>query len=159
MSDKITIFCLNNSGNAFREISIKRPDSYRLLIEQIQLPQNFILFYYSPNNEEMIITNNEEYKLSKDILFIRKNIEEESDNILEKSVFDINYNKLPESLQEKLDEKYNCSICQIIIKKENPYFCYTCQKIFHSNCLKDWEKKCKEKNDNLTCPNCRKELI
>ena len=157
MADKITIFALNNLGNAFREICLIKPKTYQLLIKELKLPENYILFYYSPNNEERIITNNEEYKSSKDILFIRRK-KEEVDNKLEKSIFEINYSKLPESKQEKLDEKYNCSICQIMIKKENPYFCYTCQKIFHTKCLKDWEKKCKEKNDNLTCPNCRKEL-
>ena len=40
-------------------------------------------------------------------------------------------NKLSESRQELLDEKYNCNICSIIIKNEQPYLCYACQKIFH----------------------------
>ena len=39
--------------------------------------------------------------------------------------------KLAESKQDILDEKYNCNICTIIIKKEKPYLCYKCQKIFH----------------------------
>ena len=57
----------------------------------------------------------------------------------------INYKKLPESKQEKLDEKYSCTLCSGIIKKENPNFCYQCQKIFHDKCLKKWDKNLKKK--------------
>ena len=33
-----------------------------------------------------------------------------------------------------------------------------CQKIYHEQCLKDWEIKRKSVNLNLFCPNCRNEL-
>ena len=52
----------------------------------------------------------------------------------------MNYNKLSESKQDILDEKYNCYICNSNIKNENPYFCYICQKIFHEKCLKDLKR-------------------
>ena len=77
---------------------------------------------------------------------------------LDLSLFQINYNKLPESSQEKLDEKYNYILCEIIIKNENPYLCYKCQKIFHEKCLKYLDNKYKSQNKTLTCPNCRNEL-
>ena len=70
----------------------------------------------------------------------------------------MNYNKLSESKQDLLDEKYNCILCSVIIKNENPYICYICQKIYHDKCLKDWDKRCKSQNKNLLCPNCRNEL-
>jgi len=48
---------------------------------------------------------------------------------------------------------------QFIIKNENPYYCYKCQKIFHEKCLKEWDNKCKKENKILSCPNCRNELL
>ena len=77
---------------------------------------------------------------------------------MEKSIFSLNYDKLSESAQDILDEKFNCNICSIIIKNQKPYFCYKCQKIFHEKCLKDWDNKCKLQNKNLGCPNCRNKL-
>ena len=88
------------------------------------------------------------------ILFIK----ETDKDILGKSKFEINYDRLSESKQNILDEKYNCNICQIIIKNEKPYLCYKCQKIFHEKCLKDWDNKCKSQNKILECPICRNKL-
>ena len=79
-------------------------------------------------------------------------------NSLSQSLFQKNYNQLPESKKEILNQKYKCSICFEMIKHENPYFCYECQKIFHIACLKQWDKKQEELNKILTCPNCRYEL-
>ena len=83
----------------------------------------------------------DKYKMIKDIIFIK----EINNDDLEKSIFSINYDKLSESKQDILDEKYNCNICSIIIKNEKPYFCDKCQKIFHEKCLKDWDNKCNYK--------------
>ena len=74
------------------------------------------------------------------------------------SVFQKHYEQLPESQKELINQKYNCSICFEIIKYENPYLCYKCQKIFHHSCLKCWSDKQKILNKNLSCPNCRNEL-
>lgn len=41
-----------------------------------------------------------------------------------------------------------------IVKEKNPYFCYICQRVYHSKCLENWEKE----KGNLTCPNCRYKL-
>ena len=101
----------------------------------------------------MKIDNDEQYKLCKDILLIR-----EIEPNISQSIFTMNYNKLSESKQEILDEKYCCQICKIFIKQEKPLICYRCQKIFHQKCLTDWDNKKKSQNQKLSCPNCRKEL-
>ena len=74
------------------------------------------------------------------------------------SVFEKNYNQISESKKEILNQKYNCGICLEIIKHENPFFCYQCQKIFHHSCLTFWDSKQKQMNKRLSCPNCRNEL-
>ena len=80
------------------------------------------------------------------------------DSLKEKSMFDINYDKLPESHKAILNEKINCFICSRKIKNENPYFCYKCQKLYHDKCLKEWDKARQSINKCLSCPNCRNEL-
>ena len=74
------------------------------------------------------------------------------------SLFEKSYKQLPASKQEKLKEKFSCSICYEIIKNENPYFCYECQKIFHHSCLKNWDEIQEKEEQELSCPNCRYEL-
>ena len=155
----INIFLLDKSKNTKKEQRIKKPKTYQELIEQLRsifhnLPEYYELFILNKKNEEIIINNEEEYQIINGILFIR----EIGNNNLEQSLFEKNYNKLSESNQIILDEKYNCILCSTIIKKEKPYFCYKCQKIFHEKCLKDWDNKCKSQNKNLECPNCRNKL-
>ena len=79
-------------------------------------------------------------------------------NNIAQSVFEKNYNQLPDSKQEILNQKYNCSICLEIIKYENPFLCYECQKIFHHSCLEKWNERAKSLGKELSCPNCRHEL-
>ncbi len=79
-------------------------------------------------------------------------------NNIAQSVFEKNYQQLPESKKEILNQKYNCSICLEIIKYENPFLCYECQKIFHHSCLKSWSTRQKQLKKKLSCPNCRNEL-
>ena len=62
-------------------------------------------------------------------------------NNIVQSVFEKNYAQIPESKKEILNEKYNCGICLEIIKYENPFLCYECQKIFHHSCLKHWDER------------------
>ena len=155
---KINIFLLDNLNNIEKEETIKRPKNYSELLKQISLKikidsDYFYLFIIDKNNKEKEINNEDSFNLVDDILFIR----EKEKNLLEQSIFEINYDKLSESKQEKIDEKYNCILCSLIIKKESPYFCYKCQKIFHEKCLKDWDKKCKLQKITFSCPNCRNE--
>ena len=159
MTDKIVCILLNDLNIPFEEIDINRPNSYNDLILTLRkncknLPKYYYIFYQSDDNKEIIIHNNEEYKKSKDILFIRK---KEVKNLCQ-SIFSLNYNELSEANQDILDNKYACNICNLIIKNENPLFCYRCQKIFHQKCLEEWDKKKKLLNENLTCPNCKYEL-
>ena len=79
-------------------------------------------------------------------------------NNIAQSVFQKNYEQLGESEKEILNQKFNCSICLELIKYENPYLCYECQKIFHNSCLKAWNNRQKQLKIPLTCPNCRNEL-
>ena len=155
---EIYIILLDRSNNTKEKISIIKPKTYQELLNQIKqnfksLPGNYEIFYFD-NKNKVKINNNGIYKKIGDIIFIR----ELDNNILDLSVFEKNYNILSESKQDILDQKYNCILCQVIIKNEKPYLCYNCQKIFHEKCLKDWDMKCKEKNISLSCPNCRKEL-
>ena len=79
-------------------------------------------------------------------------------NNIAQSVFEKNYKQIPDSKKEILNQKYNCGICFEIIKYENPFLCYECQKIFHHSCLKLWDSKQKQINKKLSCPNCRNEM-
>ena len=38
---------------------------------------------------------------------------------------------------------------------DKPMICYQCQKVFHRNCLNDWDKKCKSENNDFNCPICK----
>ena len=132
---------------------VTRPRTFQELLQYLNSKNKlYELFIYDRNHNKIIINDENKYKLIKDIIFLK-----EIDNA-NKSIFSINYNKLSESKQEILDEKYNCNICSFIIKNENPYFCYKCQKIFHEKCLKEWDNRCKLQNKNLDCPICRNKL-
>ena len=154
---ELNILILDNLNKTKEELSIIKPNTYQdllnLLEEKYKNITNYELFIFDFKNNEIKI-NNENYNMLDNILFIR----EKNKNALKQSLFEINYNKLSESKRDILDDKYNCILCSIIIKNENPLLCYKCQKIFHEKCIKDWDKKCKSQNKNLTCPNCRNEL-
>ena len=155
---KVDIFLLDNSSITIEEKTIIKPKTYKALLIKLKrninhLPEFYEIFIYI-DNKEIKINNEDNYKITEDVLFIR----EIDKKILKQSIFEKNYNKLSESNKEILEEKYNCNICSIIIKKENPYLCYKCQKIFHEKCLKEWDEKCKLQNKVLLCPNCRNEL-
>ena len=153
------IFFLDNLNNTKEEITILKPKSFKQLLKQIKqkfknISEYFELFILDKNNNEIQINNEDNFKNIDDILFIR----ELDHDIFEHSLFDINFNRLSESKQEILEQKYSCNICTIMIKNEKPFFCYKCQKIFHEKCLKDWDKQCKLQNKKLICPSCRNEL-
>ena len=163
---RIDIYLLNDLKNTIEETNITKPATYQKFLKEINqkfknLPKNYEIFTLDKKNKEIIINNEENYQLIEDILFIREiDINNRNDiyNLLEKSSIDTNNIELSESKKDIEDEKYNCILCSITIKNENPYFCYICQKIFHEKCLKDWDNKCKLNNNILLCPNCRNEL-
>ena len=159
MEEGLALLLIDNSNNLIEEINIKKPKTYDLLLNIIQkefknLPKHYIIYYQNGKNNE-IINNNEQYKLAKDILFIKDN------NNKKQSIFSLNYNKLSESKQEILDEKYSCNICQENIKNiidGKPLMCYQCQKIFHKKCLENWDNKCSLSNIKFNCPKCKYDL-
>jgi len=156
---RISIVLFDNLNNVKQEGTMLKPKTFEKLLDKIKLkfknlPENYEIFILDKNNKEKKISTEEDYYLISDKLFIR----EIDNNILEQSLYEINYNKLPESKKEILDERYNCVLCISTIKNENPYFCYKCQKIFHEKCLKNWDKECKLHNQILKCPNCRNAL-
>ena len=160
MEENIDLLLLDNSNNLIEERNVPKPNTYdelQLVIKNnfIRLPENYQIFYRDEYNIEYIIKNNEDYKLSKDILFINELKNEEN---IKESMYESNYDKLSESKQNILDEKYNCNICEVDIKEEKPLLCYRCQKLFHKKCLEKWDEKCNEKNIKFSCPKCKYEL-
>ena len=157
MAENLDLILLDDSNDIIDEANIIKPESYELLISKIKEvfkiePQFYSLFCHQDNDKKLIIHDNKEYKFLKNILFIKK------DFLMNQSIFSFNYDKLSESKKLDLDDKYNCNICEMNIKDENPYLCYNCQKIFHIKCLEGWDKKRKSQNLILSCPGCRNEL-
>ena len=156
---KMDVILLDKLNNIKEEIQILKYKSFKLLINQIKrkfknISQYFEIFILNNNENEIKISNERDYKLVEDKLFVR----ETDQDILEQSMFEINYEKSSEENRDMLDDNYTCKICCMIIKDEKPYFCYNCQKIFHQQCLKDWDKQAKSQNIFLYCPHCRNAL-
>ena len=160
MEEKIDLLLLDNSNNLIEERNVPKPSTYNELKSIIKIyfknsPDYFKVSFRNEFNNEIIINNEEDYKSSKDILFIHQinNV-----NKLQESIYALNYDKLSESKQDILDEKYNCNICEVNIKNEKPLFCYRCQKLFHRKCLENWNEKCIQLNNIFSCPKCKYEL-
>ena len=161
MEEDCYLILLDDSGNLIENTNIKKPKTYNELLSYIKnefknLPEYYEI-YYTKDTENIIIDSNEKYKLANDTIFIREIFKLDAS----KSKFTFFYDKLSESKQEILDEKYGCTICQENIKGKNnekPLLCYQCQKIFHRKCLENWEKKCKMQNVNFSCPKCKYDL-
>ena len=126
------LFLLDKSKNTKEIREIIRPKTFEELSDLLNkiflnIPEFYEIYYSDEDNKEIIINNEEKYKQAGNRLFIK-----ESDNdLLAQSNYEKNYNKLSESKQDVLDEKYNCVLCASTIKNENPFLCYKCQKIFH----------------------------
>ena len=118
---KMEIYLLDKDNNTKEVISIEKPNAYQELSAQLKqklksLSENYEIYILDNKNQEIIINNEEKYKKIEDILYIH----EIDKDTLEQSIFQINYNKLSESKQEILDDKYNCILCSILIKNEQP---------------------------------------
>ena len=88
MEERIDLLLFDNSDKLIEEINIRKPKTYYELLDTIKetmkkLPQYYNIFYQK-ENENVIINNNEQYKLTKDILFIHEV------NNLEESIFSLN---------------------------------------------------------------------
>ena len=156
---KINIFLLDNINNIKEELNIIKPISYKEFLIQITqkfkiIQDKYEIFILDKTNKEIKINNETDYNTIEDILFIREIYK----NTSEQSIYGINFNILDETKKDILASKYSCSICKNIIKNEEPYFCYKCQKFFHEKCLKKIDKKCKFQNKNLVCTNCNYKL-
>ena len=156
---RIGIFLLDESNNIKEEINIIKPETYIDLLTHLDkkcknLSEYYELFIISQNKKKIIINNEEAFSKIDDIIFIR-NIDP---NKINQSFISKNCGVLPRTKIEQYEEKYNCILCSVIINNENPYLCYKCQKIFHEQCLKEWNEKCKLQNKILFCPNCRNKL-
>ena len=143
---KMEIYLLDKDNNAKEVISIEKPNTYQELLSKLKqkfesISDNYEIYILDNKNQEIIINNEEKYKKIEDILYIH----EIDKDTLEQSIFQINYNKLSESKQEILDDKYNCILCSILIKNEQPYFCYNVKKFFMKNVLKVGIKNVKKK--------------
>ena len=153
------IILFDSSNNYKEQVNVIKPKTYQNLLVQIKkniknIPKVYELFILDEYNKEINIDNDENINLIEDILFIR----EIDKNNIEKSIISGHYNSLSDSIQEKLEGKYNCLLCEIFIKDEDPYLCQQCNSIFHQNCLKQWDNQSKLENRNLTCPKCRNQL-
>ena len=142
-----------------KQFIIQKPklfEEVKFFIEQNISKNTIILNSLEKDKYELKSQKDYEKASLNNVLYVRK-IESGKENLAE-SIFTRNLNKLSESKQDIITEKYSCSICLELIKDENPLLCYICQKIFHHKCLKNWEKQQKEKHLKLSCPNCRNEL-
>ena len=156
----ISVFLLDNSNNFKSKTSMKKPSTYKELINQIKsefkdMAKNYEIFIIDKQKNDIKINSEEKYKLINDEVIYIRELDKKSFKL---SVFGNNFKKLTQSKKQKLEEKFSCILCCTFIKNENPYFCYNCQNIYHEKCLKDWDNKCKSQNKILSCPNCRKEL-
>ena len=159
MEKNISIFVIDESNNIIGEKTIKKPVFLSLFKPSLEeefdnLPTHYKILYQSEENDLCEITNEKEYNLAKNIIFIKQINEKD----LNKSIFTLNYNQLSDSQQDLLDEKFCCFICSDTIKNEDPPFCYICQKNFHYKCLEKWEMSNASLNKILNCPNCRNQL-
>lgn len=166
----IHIFLVDNQRNKLQRIFIRKPDTFQKLVNDIKrsfknLPESFIVYYIKANKDTEIKNDDELKKCRNGTLFVReKERDQNAQNgqnapkeqiPIKESVFSKKLKELSEEQRKLITNKYLCLICSEIIKREKPYMCYTCQKLFHHDCLKKWAEQCKSKGKILTCPNCR----
>lgn len=159
MEKKISIILIDETNNIKGEKIIKKPNSYNEFISSLkkefpQLPTYYKILFQTKENDLKEINDDREYILADSVFFIK----EINKNDLGKSIFSLNYNKLSESNQELLDERFKCFICSELIKNEDPPFCYICQKNYHYLCLEKWEETNNSLDKILSCSNCRNEM-
>jgi len=144
----LNILLFDKSDYLIEEIKIEKPKTYQDLLDNIKtkikyLPKKYEIYFLN-NNRNILLNNNENYKLIKNIIFIYEvNNLDESDLSLSKSEINI------------IDDKYTCNICKEKIKEDKPLLCYQCQTIYHKICLKKWDEICRRQNNHFNCPKCK----
>ena len=159
MSKELKVILVDDNLKEIKQLRLPKPKLFsdlKTFLEKNISKNIFVLTNLGESKREVVNQSDYEYASYYNKIYVRK-IESGGGNLKE-SIFTRNLNKLPESKQDIIIEKYSCSICLELIKNEKPYFCYVCQKIFHHKCLEIWERQQKEKNQKLSCPNCRNEL-
>ena len=127
------IFLLDKLNNAKSEFNIIRPKSYQDLLKELKqnitnISEYFEIFFIDKNDKEIKIDSEEKYSKIPDILFIRQ----VDKSILEKSLFQKNFDRLSESNQDILSQKFNCSIC-LLLKKKTLIYVINVKKYFMKN--------------------------
>ena len=119
MEVRLDVILYDKSKNLIEEQSIEKPKTYEDLLHIIKIKMLYLPNYYNifvkKGKENIIINNNETYKLAEDKIFIC-----ETDHLADSS----NSNILSESKKIIIDEKYMCYICRENIKEKKPLMCY-----------------------------------
>ena len=129
MEDIINIIFFSKTDDLIEEIQIEKPETYSDLLNNLKkkfikyLPKYYEIYFFH-NNKNIILNNNENYKLVKNSIFIYEV------NNLDESTF-----SLSKSEQNIIDDKYTCNICKSKIKEDRPLLCYQSQEIYHKKCL------------------------
>ena len=92
MSEKLKIFVINNKfDEILLEFRMTKPETYekfiRKLSKKVKDIENYTIIMKSSNNEEIVVNNDKSYKLSKDILYMKKFDKFEE----QQSMYEINY--------------------------------------------------------------------
>ena len=138
MSKNLKIILVDDDLKEIKQFIMPKPklfEEVQAFIEKNISKNTIILNSLDKDKYELKSQKNYEKASLNNVLYVRK-IESGKENLAE-SIFTRNLNKLPESKQDIITEKYTCSICLELIKDENPLLCYVCQKIFHHKCLKN----------------------
>ena len=102
---QVNIYLLDESNIQKEELNLKKPTNYIDLLNQLEekienMPEQYEIFIIDKNYLEIKIKNQENFELIEDTLFIR----EIDKNILGKSLFQKNFEKLSDSKQDILSE-------------------------------------------------------
>ena len=124
MESKLDILRIYKSNNLIERLNTLKLQTYNELIDKIKAKMKlskYYIIYYQSEDEKFKINDDKTYKLVKDKVFIHEI------NDLNESFYTHKHNNIPISIQEKLDEKYDCHIFGKI-NNNKPLMCYQCKK-------------------------------
>jgi hypothetical protein len=120
---------------------ITRADILRLSYEEILASED-------DSEEDETISRNDSERL------VARNDSERLTDVLRSEPIDLLQSETTaknETVQKRNEE---CSICLGEYEKEEDAVKISCDHVFHKTCLSEWEK-----NDNNTCPLCRRRFV